>query len=124
MNYLNCADKELSLLFVDDEEMRKINRHYFDRDYFTNVIAFSMSEGEYGHINPGILGDIVISVQAAMHDAQDSGISLNDEIDFLLIHGILHLLGYNHENTGEDERQRMKKREKEIFYHIKGYEIE
>jgi len=124
MIYLNCADKELSLLFVDDEEMRKINRHYLDRDYSTNVIAFSMTEGEYGHINPGILGDIVISVHAARRDARDSGISLNDEIDFLMIHGILHLLGYTHEDTGEGERQKMKKREKEIFYHVKGYEIE
>lgn len=109
---------------MDDEEIRNMNKLYLKRDNPTNVLAFSMIEGEFGTINPDILGDIVISVQTALRDAEASGMSLYDEIDFLVIHGILHLLGYNHEYTSEEEKKRMESKEREIFYHVKGYEIE
>jgi len=112
---LDCKDKEISLLFVDDEGIRAINRRFLNRDYSTNVISFSMSEGEFGNINPHILGDIVISVETAFTDALEASIEFDDEIDFLMIHGFLHLIGYNHENTGEDETIRMENKEKELF---------
>jgi len=106
-------------LFVDDEGIREINRRFLNRDHPTNVISFSMWEGEFGDINPHILGDIVISVETALRDVRQAAIEFDDELDFLMIHGLLHLLGYNHEDTGEDEAMRMENREKELFSILK-----
>ncbi|MBW2650642.1 MAG: rRNA maturation RNase YbeY [Deltaproteobacteria bacterium] len=110
---LNNEDREISLTFVDDAGITGINRQYLDRDYPTNVIAFSMNEGEFGDINPNILGDIIISTETALRDAQSGDLSLEDEIDYLMIHGVLHLLGYDHESPGEAEE--MKEKEKEVM---------
>jgi probable rRNA maturation factor len=124
MKYLYCSDKVISLLFVDDKEIREINRLYLSRDYPTNVISFSLTEGEFGDINPDILGDIVISAETAFKDAVESGIEFNDELAFLMIHGTLHLLNYDHENASVDKTQEMKKKEQELFYMLQGYEIQ
>jgi len=119
---LGKEDREVSLVFVDDKGITDINRQYLGRDYPTNVIAFSMNEGEFGNINPSILGDIVISPETALRDAQAGGIPLEDEIDYLMIHGVLHLLGYDHELPTEAEE--MGKKEKEIFFALKKYKLE
>jgi probable rRNA maturation factor len=124
MRYLNCSDKVISLLFVDNKEIREINRRYLNRDYPTNVLAFSLAEGEFGNINPNILGDIVISVDAAYKDAIESGIEFTDELAFLMIHGVLHLLNYDHENVRHKKTQQMKRKEQEIFYLLTGYEVQ
>ena len=121
---LGLLDKEISLLLVDNEGIQEINRLYLNRDYPTNVIAFSQREGEFGDINPDILGDVVISVEKALSDAEENGLSLEDELDFLVIHGILHLLGYDHENCSEAEAQKMKEKSAETFYNLKGYIVE
>jgi len=121
MNIMACNNKEISLIFIDDDDIRKINRDYLGRDNPTNVIAFSLLEGEFGDINPHMLGDIVISVETALRDARESGISFDDEVDFLMIHGMLHLLGYNHENTPPEESEKMKNKEKDVFLQLKGY---
>ena len=112
---LECTDQHISILFTDDEQIREINRCYLGRDKATNVISFSMREGEYGHINPQILGDVVISVETARRDAIRGKLTLEEEIDFLLIHGILHLLGYNHENTSRKEAEIMHDKERDVF---------
>ena len=119
---LENEDREISLTFVDDAGITGINKQYLDRDYPTNVIAFSMNEGEFGDINPHILGDIIISTETAVRDAKAGDLSLEDEIDYLMIHGVLHLLGYDHESPGEAEE--MKEKEKEIFFTLKEYHIE
>jgi probable rRNA maturation factor len=93
---LNHPDKEIGILFVDDREIRELNEQYLKRDRPTNVISFPMAQGEFSEINPQLLGDVVISVEAAIREARESGLSLEEEIAFLLIHGILHLLGYDH----------------------------
>jgi probable rRNA maturation factor len=121
---LGCRDKEVSLLLVDNEEMREINRLHMSRDYTTNVIAFSQREGELGNLNPGILGDVVVSVEKAWYDAEENGLSLGDELDFLVIHGVLHLLGYNHEDCGEAKAQEMKDKSEAVFLNLKGYMVE
>jgi probable rRNA maturation factor len=123
MKQLKYEDRELSLVLVDDEGIREINRTYLARDYATNVIAFAMQEGEYGDINPQVLGDIMISVETARADAERDGIDLADELDFLMIHGLLHLTGYNHENTTAAESRRMKEKESELFFFLKGYRL-
>lgn len=112
---LGCTDQHISILFTDDEQIREINRRYLGKDKATNVISFSMREGEYGHINPQILGDVVISVETARRDAIREKLTLEEEIDFLLIHGILHLLGYNHENTSRKEAKIMYDKERDVF---------
>jgi probable rRNA maturation factor len=124
LKLLNCSGKVVSLLIVGDKEIREINRRYLDRDYSTNVISFSLAEGEFGDINPDILGDIVISAETALRDAEKSGMAFNDELAFLMIHGVLHLLDYNHENTSRANTQKMKEKERELFSMLKGYDIQ
>jgi len=123
MKELCCEDGELSLLLVDDDQIREINRMYLQRDHSTNVISFSMREGEFGAINPRLLGDIALSVETAARDAAAGGIDLMDEVEFLLIHGLLHLLGYEHENATSAESRKMKTRERELFFILRGYPI-
>ena len=120
---LNCQDKEISLLFVDDDGIKEINKKYLSRNYPTNVLAFSMTEGEFGDINPEILGDVIISVETTLRDALSAGIKFEEELDYLMIHGILHLLGYDHEQPGA-ESTRMKRKERELFFALNNYLIE
>ena len=118
LKILDYADKEISIVLTDDESIKTLNRQYLGKNKTTNVISFSLREGEYGDINPQILGDVVISLDTAQKDALKNNLSFEEEIDFLLIHGILHLLGYNHENTSRDETIKMKQKEKELFNKI------
>jgi len=124
LRHAGCTEKEISLLFVDDDEIMEINRSYLGRNYATNVISFSLLEGEFSGINPNLLGDIVISVDTAFRDAEKGGIPLEDELDFLLIHGLLHILGYDHETENVEERERMQKKEQELFFLLHGYALE
>ena len=112
----------MSLALVDDDEIRSINRHYLGRDRPTNVIAFSMREGDFGDIHPHILGDIILSAETAQRDALAGDLPPEDMILFLVIHGLLHLLGYDHEGSSEEEA-RMADRENELFFALKGYEL-
>jgi probable rRNA maturation factor len=121
---LNCKDSEISILLVDDHQIREINKTYLKRDCPTNVISFAMQEGSFGHIHPEILGDIIFSAETAARDALTGHLDFMDEVDFLLIHGLLHLLGFNHENTGADEAERMKKRERELFFMLRHYDLD
>ena len=122
MEKLNCDDREVSILFVDDEGITVINREYLNRDRPTNVIAFPMTEGEFGNINPHILGDIVISVDTALRDARSGGLSFDDEVVYLLIHGLLHLIGYDHEGS-ESDAALMAEKERELFHDATGHSI-
>jgi len=115
---LDCLDKEISICFTDDENIKALNMQYLNRNKATNVLSFSLQEGEYGNINPQMLGDVIISVETAQKDAASGNLTIEQELDFLLIHGILHLTGYNHENTTEKEAKRMELKEKEIFNKI------
>jgi len=74
-------------------------------------------------VHPWLLGDIVLSAETAARDAAAAGIDLMDEIEFLLIHGLLHLLGYEHEGASPAEARRMKARERELFFILRGYPI-
>ncbi|MGV8059359.1 MAG: rRNA maturation RNase YbeY [Smithellaceae bacterium] len=115
LKHLDCADKEISLSFVNDETIQHLNKQYRGKDNPTNVLSFSLQEGEFGNINPHILGDVVISADTAKVDAVKNNRTLEQEIDFLIIHGLLHLLGYDHENTTKEETRIMQKKEKALF---------
>lgn len=88
-------DAELSVAFVDDAAIQTLNRDYRREDAPTDVLSFSMREGEAPGIG-GMLGDIVISLDAAHRQACEFGHAFDDEITELLFHGFLHLLGFDH----------------------------
>ncbi len=102
-------DAELSLLLTDDAEIAELNKRYLDRSGPTNVIAFPMTQGDFATITPGLLGDVVISMDTAQSEAEAAGLSLLERFTQLLVHGILHLLGYDHEQSDvEAERMAVK----------------
>ena len=119
LSALACPDNELAVTVVGDRSIRRLNREYLGRDKATNVISFSMREGDFGAINPDLLGDVVISADTAAREADEGGESYNSRIVFLLLHGILHLTGYDHERSGEAEAARMEAKEKELFALLK-----
>lgn len=106
LDALGYPDAELSILIVDDQQIARFNRQYLNREGPTNVLAFSMREGPFSEVAPNLLGDVVISVETAHRQAQNAGLSLLTYFNRLLIHGILHLLGYDHEN-GRSEALKM-----------------
>jgi probable rRNA maturation factor len=112
---LECHDAELSVVIVDDEEIRSLNRDYLQRDRPTNVISFAMLEGDGQDIHPGLLGDVVISADTAARDAAEANLPFASELYFLLLHGILHLVGFDHERGTQEDARRMEAKEKEIF---------
>jgi probable rRNA maturation factor len=102
---LGCPDKELSILFTDDIRIAHLNNRYLGRKGPTNVLAFPMEEGPTSNFESPMLGDVVISVSTALREAKEHGEALEHTIDRLLIHGLLHLLGYDHQkSTAEAKR--------------------
>lgn len=111
---MGLPEAELSLLLVDDREIQKLNLRFLGRDKPTNVLAFSMREGEYAEMNSHLLGDLVISIETANRQSKQSGLTEMEMLTLLLIHGILHLIGYEHEGSTKDAR-RMALKQKELF---------
>ncbi len=110
---------EISISFTDDNDIRELNRAYRSKDKATDVLSFSQLEqvdNEVAHMHSTILGDIVISLDTAERQAQELGVTFEDEIKRLLIHGTLHLFGYDHENVPAEEKQRMETKEEELFH--------
>jgi rRNA maturation RNase YbeY len=105
------SQAELSLELVGDRRMRRLNRVYRKKDRPTDVLAFPMRESH--NPCPILLGDVVISVPTARRQAKASGRSLGDELAALLVHGVLHLCGYDHERSAQ-EAVRMRRRETAI----------
>lgn len=108
---------ELSLELTGDRRMRRLNREYRKKDRATDVLAFPIREAvmprgvrAVGHM----LGDVVISLPTAVRQAKEAGRSLDDELAMLLVHGVLHLCGYDHERN-EREAARMARRERTLL---------
>jgi probable rRNA maturation factor len=114
---LGCKDAEISIVIINDEEITRLNRHYFQRQGPTNVISFPMQERKKEKIQPQVLGDVVISADTAKRHASAARIKTEEEIIFLLVHGILHLVGYDHEGPAA-ERREMEAKEAEIFVQL------
>jgi probable rRNA maturation factor len=114
LNVLECHDAELSVLIVDDPEIATLNQKYLHRSGPTNVIAFPMHTDVFPNINPGLLGDVVISVETAAREGEHIGIGMEARIIQLLVHGILHLIGYDHEQS-ETQAEKMAQKENEIL---------
>ncbi len=114
LNALDSPKGELSIVLLDDAQITILNRDYLHREGPTNVIAFPMREGEYAEINPELLGDVAISLETAEKESLDAGQSMPDRLIELLIHGILHLFGYDHEKL-EAEAEKMETKSKELL---------
>ncbi len=95
--------------------MRRLNREYLGRDKPTNVISFPMQEGDFAELNPETLGDVVISAATCAREAEAAGMAFQSRLAFLLLHGILHLTGFDHERCGAAEAQKMEQKERELF---------
>jgi probable rRNA maturation factor len=96
---------ELSVVITDDPAIRALNRDYRETDTPTDVLSFSQAEGEAFAVPDGEtphLGDVIISLETARRQADAVGLALQDEMAHLLVHGILHLLGYDHESGDEE----------------------
>jgi probable rRNA maturation factor len=104
---------EVSVLLVGDKAMRSLNRRYRGKDRTTDVLSFPLREGPFTRIQPHILGDIVLSLPAAARQAKAAGEPCHSEIGRLLVHGYLHLLGYDHERSRAEAR-RMDGRERRL----------
>ncbi|MBW2441688.1 MAG: rRNA maturation RNase YbeY [Deltaproteobacteria bacterium] len=114
LDALDCPDSEISILIVDDPQIAELNRQYLNREGPTNVIAFAMREGEFPDLSPHLLGDVVISMDTAAREARIAAMSLQRRFNELLVHGILHLMGYDHETT-EDDARKMEDKSREIL---------
>ena len=104
LDALDCPNGEISILIVDDPQIEELNQQYLNRQGPTNVIAFAMREGEFSDLSPHLLGDVVISTDTAAREAQMAATSMEQRFNELLVHGILHLMGYDHETSADDER--------------------
>jgi probable rRNA maturation factor len=104
------ADVGLSLLLVSDAAIRALNREYRGRDAATDVLSFSLDDTASRKVPETVLGDVVISVDSARRQAAEYDASLQREIYRLLIHGLLHLKGHDHEQIAERRAMRREER--------------
>lgn len=105
-------NSELSISFINDAKMRELNRTYRNIDRTTDVLSFPQGDG------PGItlLGDVIISLDTAERNSRRYGVAPEEEIKKLIVHGILHLLGYDHKK--KKEREEMREKEKEVLLNL------
>ena len=115
---LRRPDAELSVMLVSDPVMHRLNREWRGVDRPTDVLAFAQAEGP-GGAPAGLLGDVVISVDTARRQAAERRAALGAELDRLLIHGVLHLVGYDHERSAAEAR-RMRRRENDLARRLAG----
>jgi probable rRNA maturation factor len=102
LEVLGLSKVELSIVLVSDAQIKRLNKLYRNKDKPTDVLSFPIGEKVNGWL---ILGDIVISVDTAKRQAQELGYSLEEELKRLLVHGLVHLLGYDHELGEEEEKK-------------------
>ncbi|MGD9322005.1 MAG: rRNA maturation RNase YbeY [Desulfobacteraceae bacterium] len=111
---MGCHDGELSVLLTDDQHMAQLNWRFLRREGPTNVLAFPMSNGRASDDDFGMLGDVVLSVDTAINESRVLDEALEETIYRLLLHGLLHLLGFDHERSPEEAR-RMEKEEARLL---------
>lgn len=115
---------EASVILVDNEYIQDLNQQYRGLDQPTDVLSFAMLDDSADELpvlsedspaspenRPELLGDIFISVERAVEQAEDYGHSVNRELCYLAVHGLLHLLGFDHQNPGDQERMRQAEEE-------------
>jgi len=111
---LGFRDAELSVVLTGDEPMAVLNKRYLGRDGPTNVLAFPMGPARQASPESGMLGDVVISLDTALRESEKAGEPLERTVDRLLVHGVLHLLDFDHERSPAEAR-RMRKEENRLL---------
>ncbi|HDQ14386.1 MAG TPA: rRNA maturation RNase YbeY [Sediminispirochaeta sp.] len=126
LEYMEIDDWEVSILFCDDDFIRDLNGRYRGKDESTDVLSFAShyEEGENSFSTPETYatisaGDIVISVQTLQRQAREWGVSLDEELQRILIHGVLHLAGMDHATNSFEDEEMLRKQEK-ILRHVRG----
>ena len=107
---LNIGDVEFNIIIVDNEYIHKLNKEYRNIDRETDVITFALEDDKTFNPVERVLGDIYISIEKAISQSEEYGHSLKRELCFLSVHGLLHLLGYDH----------MEKEEEEVMFKLQG----
>lgn len=104
------GEAELGVVVTDDDTVRRLNREYADDDHATDVLSFSLREGEEFSSPDGVdrLGEVIISYSTAVRQAAEAGHGVEGEVAHLLVHGILHLLGYDHMEPKDETVMRAK----------------
>jgi rRNA maturation RNase YbeY len=110
LTFSNQNGKDLSIFFVDNRRIQKLNNRFFGRDRPTNVVSFSYMGG----FDSEVIGDIIVSVEKAAEEARDLMVPTDERIIALVIHGLLHILGFDHEQDPKEAR-RMRYREKKLL---------
>ena len=106
---MGFPEGELSILILDDSQIAVLNKIHLNRIGPTNVIAFPMHSEAFPNIAPELLGDVVISAETAEKEGSISGVGTEARLRELLVHGILHLVGFDHENDIKSARRMQKK---------------
>ncbi|MFN8326684.1 rRNA maturation RNase YbeY [Flavobacterium sp.] len=115
-NVINSENKslgEISYIFCYDEYLLEINKQYLNHDYYTDIISFDYTENEV------VSGDIFISIDRVRENALDYGVSFDNELKRVVIHGILHFCGYKDKSQDEERMMRLKEEEKINLFHVK-----
>lgn len=104
---------EISYIFCDDEYLLEINKQYLNHDYYTDIISFDYTESDV------ISGDIFVSIDRVKENALDFGVSFDNELKRVIIHGVLHFCGFKDKSKEEEETMRFKEEEKINMFHVK-----
>lgn len=103
---LQMQKQEVSIVLTNDDQIQQLNKIYRGKNRPTDVLAFAMREGDFSHLAGELLGDVIVSVPTARRQAIQHERALMAEITMLLAHGLLHLLGWDHETEAKDRRMR------------------
>ena len=103
---LSLQRRELSIVLTGDDRIQELNRAYRDQDKPTDVLAFSQLEGAFADGAGALLGDVIVSVPTALRQARSRNVDLTSELTMLLAHGLLHLVGWDHDTPAKDRKMR------------------
>ena len=103
---LQLQESELSIVLTDDEHIHELNKVYRGKDKPTDVLAFAMREGEFSNLAGELLGDVIVSIETARRQADARKVEPLSEVTMLVAHGLLHLLGWDHDTPARDRAMR------------------
>jgi probable rRNA maturation factor len=110
---IDLSPQTATVIFVSDATIKKLNRQFREKNYATDVLSFPMEAEQFERENQSHLGEIVISAERAAAQAQQNGLTFDNEVQQLILHGLLHLCGYDHEtDNGEMNRREIRLRRK------------
>src|SRR5256714_14294429 len=116
LKVIDAAERDATIVFVSDAAIKKLNRQFRGKNYATDVLSFPARAEKFENENERSLGEIVISVERAAAQAKENGLTFGNEVQQLILHGLLHLAGYDHEtDRGEMNRLELRLRRKLVI---------